>query len=250
MPRRAERRSPWAARPSPFGLDPRSAEACLPLLRGRRLRLRGIHAHLASGLGPEAQLAVAARVTDWARDLASRHRLQVTEVDVGGGMAVDYARPGARFDWQTYGRGLRELTAKHPDFTLRVEPGRALTAYCGWYVTEVLDLKHTHGEAFAVLRGGTHHLRTPRRQGPRPPLHRAARRRLGPALAAPGGPRRTGDPQRATVHAQGRLRAAGARRTAAGGGPGRLRDGRCVRLEHLAPRLPDAPAAHVPLFLS
>lgn len=152
-------------RPSPFGLDPRSVEACLPLLRGRRLRLRGIHAHLASGLGPEAQLAVAARVTDWARDLAGLHRLQVTEVDVGGGMAVDYARPGARFDWQAYGRGLRELTAKHPDFTLRVEPGRALTAYCGWYVTEVLDLKHTHGEAFAVLRGGTHHLRTPAAKG-------------------------------------------------------------------------------------
>ncbi|MFQ3563169.1 type III PLP-dependent enzyme, partial [Streptomyces gramineus] len=39
--------------------------------------------------------------------------------------------------------------------------GRSLTAYCGWYVTRVLDLKSSRGQAFAVLSGGTHHLRTP-----------------------------------------------------------------------------------------
>ncbi|MBT2386148.1 type III PLP-dependent enzyme [Streptomyces sp. ISL-11] len=148
-------------RPSPFGLDPRRAEECLPLLRGRRLRLRGIHAHLASGLDAAAQLAVAARVTDWAAGLAARHGLALGEVNVGGGMAVDYARPHARFDWAAYGAGLAELAARHPDVTLRIEPGRALTVHCGWYLTEVLDLKHSHGEAFAVLRGGTHHMRTP-----------------------------------------------------------------------------------------
>lgn len=148
-------------RPGPFGLDPRRAEACLPLLRGRRLRLRGIHAHLASGLSGPAHLAVAARVADWTRELADRHGLTLTEINVGGGMAVDYTRPAVPFDWNSYGAGLRDLAVRNPGLTLRVEPGRALTAYCGWYVTEVLDLKHSHGEAFAVLRGGTHHLRTP-----------------------------------------------------------------------------------------
>ncbi|MCC3771906.1 type III PLP-dependent enzyme [Streptomyces sp. UNOC14_S4] len=152
-------------RPGPFGLDPQQAEACLPLFRGRRLRLRGIHAHLASGLGAPAHLAVAARVTAWARDLADRHGIGLSEVNIGGGMAVDYARPYDRFDWRAHGAGLRALAAAHPGLTLRVEPGRALTAYCGWYVTEVLDLKHSHGEAFAVLRGGTHHLRTPAAKG-------------------------------------------------------------------------------------
>ncbi|MEV5243083.1 type III PLP-dependent enzyme [Streptomyces cinnamoneus] len=152
-------------RPSPFGLDPRRAESCLPLLRGRRLRLRGIHAHLASGLDAPAQLALAARITDWARELDERHGLGLTEVNVGGGMAVDYARPHTRFDWTAYGRGLAGLAGRHPGLTLRIEPGRALAVYAGWYVTEVLDLKHSHGEAFAVLRGGTHHLRTPAAKG-------------------------------------------------------------------------------------
>ena len=36
-----------------------------------------------------------------------------------------------------------------------------LAADAGWYAAEVLDLKHTHGRTFAVLRGGTHHFRLP-----------------------------------------------------------------------------------------
>ncbi|MEH6379800.1 type III PLP-dependent enzyme, partial [Streptomyces sp. KLMMK] len=112
-----------------------------------------------------ALLAVAARVTAWARELDTRHGLGLDEVNVGGGMAVDYARPHARFDWAAYGAGLAALAAAHPGYTLRIEPGRALSAHCGWYVTEVLDVRHSHGEAFAVVRGGTHHMRTPAAKG-------------------------------------------------------------------------------------
>lgn len=149
-------------RPSPFGLDPDRVEHCLPLFTPHGpLRLRGIHAHLASGLDAPAQTAVAARIAAWTRELSERHGLDLTEVNVGGGMGVDYTRPDTRFDWKAYGAGLADIADQHPGLTLRIEPGRALTAYCGWYVTEVLDLKHSRGEAFAVLRGGTHHLRTP-----------------------------------------------------------------------------------------
>ncbi|MFD7503308.1 type III PLP-dependent enzyme [Streptomyces sp. NPDC059850] len=149
-------------RPSPFGLDPERVEDCLPLFTpDGPLRPRGIHAHLASGLDAPTQTAVAARIAAWTSELSDRHALGLTEVNVGGGMAVDYARPDTRFDWKAYGAGLAGVADRHPGLTLRIEPGRALTAYCGWYVTEVLDLKHSRGEAFAVLRGGTHHLRTP-----------------------------------------------------------------------------------------
>ncbi|MER8182187.1 type III PLP-dependent enzyme [Kitasatospora sp. NPDC094015] len=155
-------------RPSPFGLDPERVEACLRLLARpeyARLRLRGVHAHLASGLPAAEQLAVARRVVDWSAALAARHGVPLAEVNLGGGMAVDYADPAARFDWPAFGAGLAALLAEHPGLTLRIEPGRSLTAYCGWYATEVLDVKHSHGEDFAVLRGGTHHLRTPATRG-------------------------------------------------------------------------------------
>lgn len=116
---------------------------------------------MASGLQAAEQLAVAETVVTWASGLG----LPLAEVNVGGGMHVDYAEPERRFDWVAYGRGLARLAERHPNLTLRIEPGRALTAYCGWYATEVLDVKHSHGEEFAVVRGGTHHLRTPATKG-------------------------------------------------------------------------------------
>ncbi|WP_407562940.1 type III PLP-dependent enzyme [Streptomyces sp. 184] len=157
-------------RPSPFGLDPADAEEAARLLaRGAypRLRLRGVHAHLASGLDAPRLLRVARSVVAGALRLADRAGLDARglEVNTGGGMAVDYAAPEGRFDWRAYGTGLGRLAAEHPGLTLRVEPGRALTAYCGWYATEVLDVKRSHGEEFAVVRGGTHHLRTPATRG-------------------------------------------------------------------------------------
>ncbi|MFF4504435.1 type III PLP-dependent enzyme [Streptomyces sp. NPDC001401] len=151
-------------RPTPFGLDPAQAvEVVRALADGTypHLELRGIHAHLASGLQGAEQLAVAESVVSWAMNLG----VPLAEVNVGGGMTVDYTDPDRRFDWTEYGNGLARLTEAHPGLTLRIEPGRALTAYCGWYATEVLDVKHSHGEEFAVVRGGTHHLRTPATKG-------------------------------------------------------------------------------------
>ncbi|NUR27539.1 MAG: type III PLP-dependent enzyme [Catenulispora sp.] len=155
-------------RPAPFGLDPARVPECLRLLGTpafHRLRLRGIHVHLASGLDAAEHLAIAERVVRWSVDLAERHGFPLEEVNIGGGMAVDYGDPAQRFDWPAYGEGLARLLDRHPGLTLRIEPGRALTVYCGWYVSEVLDVKQSHGEDFAVVRGGTHHLRTPATRG-------------------------------------------------------------------------------------
>ncbi|WP_406398082.1 type III PLP-dependent enzyme [Streptomyces sp. NBC_00879] len=155
-------------RPTPFGLDPTQADAAVRLLTDgtySHLQLLGIHAHLASGLDAPRQLAAAESIVTWAASLAARHTIELPEVNVGGGMTVDYAAPEARFDWPAFGAGLARITAAHPGLTLRIEPGRSLTAYCGWYATEVLDVKPSHGEEFAVVRGGTHHLRTPATKG-------------------------------------------------------------------------------------
>ncbi|MER6026296.1 type III PLP-dependent enzyme [Streptomyces sp. NPDC001851] len=149
-------------RPSPFGLDPGHLDRCLALIADEpRIRLRGIHVHLASGLDATAHLDLAAQVLTWASEWAKENGLELAEVNLGGGMGVDYARPDRRFDWAAFGTGLRRLLEGHPGLTLRIEPGRSVTVHCGRYVTEVLDIKRSRGHAFAVLRGGTHHLRTP-----------------------------------------------------------------------------------------
>ena len=154
--------------PTPFGMDLISLERCAQWLaagspEARQLRLRGIHAHLASGLGAPALLGSALRVLEFARPWCAAYGVPNPEFNLGGGMSVDYRRPGARFDWASFGRGLAEVA--RPGEIVRIEPGRAVTAYCGWYVTRVLDVKRSHGKAFAVVAGGTHHLRTPAAKG-------------------------------------------------------------------------------------
>jgi diaminopimelate decarboxylase len=91
------------------------------------VRLRGLHAHLVSGVGADGLLAA------FGREWCAAHDVADPEFNLGGGMAVDYARPSATFDWAGYGRGLAGLA--RPGETLRIEPGRAVTAYCGWYLT-------------------------------------------------------------------------------------------------------------------
>ncbi len=164
----------------PFGMDPEALGACTELLaRSPWLRMRGVHAHLASGLAAEPLLEVAERVLGWARSWLDGP----AEINLGGGMGVDYTDPAARFDWAAYGRGLDAL--RRPGETLRVEPGRAVTAYCGWYVTDVIDVKRTRGEAYAVLRGGTHHLRTPVAKGHDQPFTVLPCGSAGPSVSGP-----------------------------------------------------------------
>lgn len=146
-------------RPTQFGIDPADLPECLEVLRTNpSLHWHGIHAHLASGLAAPEQVELAMSIVDWAR------QFPITEVNVGGGMAVDYTDPDTGFDWQAFGAGLHGLR-------VRIEPGRALTAYCGWYAAPVLDVKHSQGRAFAIIRGGTHHLRTPAAKGHSQPFN-------------------------------------------------------------------------------
>ncbi|MFC4058254.1 alanine racemase [Planomonospora corallina] len=196
---------------TPFGMDPGGVAECLALLAGQdRVRWRGVHAHLASGLDAPRLLELARAVLEYARGLGA------AEVNLGGGMGVSYADPDARFDWKAYGAGLaglrRELfgdpggsgDAPLPGTrfaedggnsgdggeraggpVLRIEPGRALTVYCGRYVTRVIDVKRVHGTLFAVVAGGTHHLRTPATKGHDQPLA---------AWTSGGGPGEPGEP--------------------------------------------------------
>jgi diaminopimelate decarboxylase len=175
----------------PFGMDEEALAVAARTARdavaaGSGVRVRGIHVHLASGLDAEQKLTLDKRVLAWAL-WWSRDKLpglKTPEVNLGGGMTVDYGDPDQHFDWDTYAKGLGELAelAGKDAVVLRVEPGRAVSVHAGYYVSDVLDLKYTRGRAYAIARGGTHHLRTPATKGHSQPM-----------VTLPG-PNRTGEP--------------------------------------------------------
>ncbi len=168
----------------PFGMDFEAMEECRTVLADApRLRLRGVHARPPSGLDAADLLRRTREILDRTRPWAASAGCEDPEFTFGGGMAVDYTDPGHRFDWPAYAKGLAELA--RPGETFRVEPGRALSVYSGWYVTEVLDVRRAHGDWYAVLRGGTMHLRAPAVEGRDQPFTVIPRGRPGPSTDEP-----------------------------------------------------------------
>jgi 2-[(L-alanin-3-ylcarbamoyl)methyl]-2-hydroxybutanedioate decarboxylase len=145
---------------TPFGVDEAQLPAVLALAAQHpELRLRGFHLHAASNnLDAAAHAAFVAGALAWSRAAAARHGVDLSLVNVGGGLGVDPASD-ATIDLAALGPALAAAPTRGLDVVF--EPGRILAADAGWYAAEVLDLKRTHGRTFAVLRGGTHHFRLP-----------------------------------------------------------------------------------------
>ncbi len=149
--------------PTQFGIDERQLGAAVAHARRcPRVVIRGLHLHAVSN-NPDAAAHVefAARCLELAEQATRRFDVPLPVVNLGGGLGIDYSGGGAHFDWDLFAGGLRAAVAARPDSTVILEPGRFLVAPCGYYAAEVLDLKHNHGAAFAVLRGGSHHFRLP-----------------------------------------------------------------------------------------
>jgi diaminopimelate decarboxylase len=154
-----------AGRPTQFGIDESvlpDAVATATALPG--LRPAGFHLHsLSNNLSPDAHLEMLRlyrdKVLGWEREFGMRCEV----LNVGGGIGVNYADLGAQFDWAAFTRGLAPLVATFPPHWREIdfECGRFLTAACGRYAVEVLDIRRNHGVPYVLVRGGTHHFRLP-----------------------------------------------------------------------------------------
>lgn len=154
--------------PSPFGIDEEDVEEAIELIRvegGGAVRLCGFHFHSLSNnmdarLHAEMIEFYLQKVELWQH----KHDLHVEVVNAGGGFGVTYdGSPG--FDWDLF-TSLLEVSEARQRLASRggqlyFESGRLLVADHGYYAAEVTDIKSSHGQYFAILRGGTHHHRLP-----------------------------------------------------------------------------------------
>jgi diaminopimelate decarboxylase len=147
---------------TPFGVDEAQFADVLALaatLPG--VRVIGFHLHaFTNNLDSAAHAAFLIDAVSWSVATARRHGVPLRVVNAGGGLGVDYLTDST-IDLTALRAALDAGLVVPPGVDLVLEPGRILAADAGWYAAEVLDLKHTHGRTFAILRGGTHHFRLP-----------------------------------------------------------------------------------------
>lgn len=156
-------------KPTPFGIPANQLPQCLEWLRQHpRIRVRGFHFHLISHqLDAIAHLRLLASLLKQAGMWRDEYGLDIAQVNVGGGIGISYRDPERQFDWDLFSARLAQLRqeAGLPETIVRFELGRYMTAACGYYAMQIIDIKPSFGKTYVIVRGGTHHFRTPYAQG-------------------------------------------------------------------------------------
>ncbi|MDQ6963481.1 MAG: alanine racemase [Mariprofundales bacterium] len=149
-----------------FGVDEELLPVVLPQLQSLdALNFRGLHVYAASGVLSVDDLLQNCRLvfTMAQRVESSCPGLRCTTIDFGGGFGVDYLEEGRSFDLSAYGDGLQALIDEfsYNDRQFVLELGRYLAAECGWFCSEILDIKTSRGKKQVICAGGINHFRRP-----------------------------------------------------------------------------------------
>lgn len=153
-------------RPTQFGMDEHLLEEAISILKDNEnthVHLSGFHFHsLSNNMHAELHVEMINHYIEKVEQWKQLFELDIEVINAGGGFGVSYDNtPG--FDWQSF----TSLLAKNEVFhnlgntQLFFEPGRFIVAEYGYYVAEVVDIKKSVDQYFAILRGGTHHNRLP-----------------------------------------------------------------------------------------
>ncbi|WP_338450072.1 type III PLP-dependent enzyme [Niallia oryzisoli] len=151
--------------PTQFGIDEVEVPQAIALAKKLpNVKLLGFHFHAMSNNGDsKAHAAFVDHCYELAKRWGKEWDIDISYVNVGGGIGINYQNIDEQFDWDDFMKSLHRVLEKHKDANWQTlfECGRYITSSCGYYAAEVLDIKQNHGRYFCVLRGGSHHLRLP-----------------------------------------------------------------------------------------
>lgn len=116
----------------------------------------GLHFHIGSQILDMADFeALCNRINDL-QDQLWRHRIEVANINVGGGLGIDYQNPNRvpvpdfKSYFDTYAKHLR----LRPGQRLHFELGRSVVAQCGSLIAKTLYVKQGAAKQFAILDAG------------------------------------------------------------------------------------------------
>ncbi|WP_243292123.1 type III PLP-dependent enzyme [Bacillus sp. FJAT-47783] len=154
-----------AGKATQFGVDEQDVPRLIHNVKGCRfIQLVGFHFHsVSNNLDAVAHAQFVSHCFQKVNEWENKFDLNVTYINVGGGVGIHYEEHDSPFDWSLFTSQVQRVINKeaHPSWKIVFELGRYMVAECGYYVSEVMDVKVNHGESFVLIRGGSHHLRLP-----------------------------------------------------------------------------------------
>ncbi|SEB56503.1 diaminopimelate decarboxylase [Nocardioides exalbidus] len=149
--------------PQQFGVDAELVPALLGEVSPADVDVLGFHVFAGSqNLRADILVEAQARTVELVLELSEHLHDEARYVNLGGGFGIPYFEKDERLDLAHVGERLgalldEQLVDRLPEAEVCLELGRYLVGESGVYVTRVVDVKESRGEAYAVVDGGMHH---------------------------------------------------------------------------------------------
>ncbi|GGU52466.1 hypothetical protein GCM10009504_06600 [Pseudomonas laurentiana] len=155
--------SPWkmGGRPTHFGIQEDTAVANFgEYVAMPNIQVKGIHVYNGTKiLDAQSVYDNACYILDLFRNLSRRYSLNLSMVDVGGGLGIKYYDNEKELDVAQLKQLLMPLFEgfhrQYPQARIILESGRFIAGKCGALLVTVDNIKENHGKTFAVTDGGT-----------------------------------------------------------------------------------------------
>ncbi len=140
-----------------FGIAMEDMDKVIDLVsRLTHVRFIGLHFHIGSQILDMADFVSLCNRINELQEHLSRRQIVVGNINVGGGLGVDYQHPDRKPipDLSSYFSVFRNHLKLHAHQTLHFELGRAVVAQCGSLISRVTFVKQGAIKQFAILDAG------------------------------------------------------------------------------------------------
>lgn len=125
----------------------------------KHLELYGLHYYSGTQKKLSKVEKELAMLDEYAGELKDKYGFELKELEYGPGLPVTYFESDKPVDEAGELDELADLLDKIVNFRyITIEMGRYIATCCGYYITSVMDVKHTDGVNYAIVDGGIHQL--------------------------------------------------------------------------------------------
>ncbi len=148
-----------------FGISQHEFDKLIDILKkSENIEFYGLHFHIGSQITRvEEVFALECRRVNEIVAYFERQGLKVDNINLGGGLGVDYDDPDENpiADFGGWFSTIAENIARREDQTVHVEPGRSLVAQCATLISRVLFVKSGETKNFLIMDAGMNDLIRP-----------------------------------------------------------------------------------------